>query len=75
MHSRTVKLDEAAPKLAVYREIFANASDGVAILEPDFRYVEQNEAHRVLTGYTSRGAARSHPRTASGRGTVRGDRA
>ena len=38
-------------KVARYREIFANSQDATAIIGLDGRYVEQNEAHRLLTGY------------------------
>lgn len=38
-------------KLALYREIFANSSEAIAILDADGAYLEQNAAHRKLVGY------------------------
>jgi PAS domain S-box-containing protein len=44
----------AAEPLALYREIFINASDGIAIIGADFRYLVQNPAHATLTGFSDR---------------------
>jgi PAS domain S-box-containing protein len=38
-------------KLALYREIFANSSEAIAILDADGDYLEQNAAHRKLVGF------------------------
>ncbi|OQW32810.1 MAG: hypothetical protein A4E19_05495 [Nitrospira sp. SG-bin1] len=38
--------------LAPYRAIFANATDGIAVIDPHGRYIEQNLAHRVMLGYS-----------------------
>lgn len=37
----------------LFREIFARSIDGIAIIDASGRYVEQNEAHRELTGYSN----------------------
>lgn len=39
-------------KLRLYKEIIANANDGIAIIDPQGYYLEQNEAHRLLLGYS-----------------------
>ena len=39
-------------KVARYREVFAHSQDAIAILDTSGRYLEQNEAHRRLTGYS-----------------------
>lgn len=38
--------------LAPYRAIFANATDGIAIIDRDAKYIEQNPAHRAMLGYS-----------------------
>jgi PAS domain S-box-containing protein len=38
-------------RLALYREIFANSSEAIAIVDEKGEYLEQNAAHRALTGY------------------------
>ncbi len=38
-------------QLELYRQIFANSIDGIAIIGIDGSYIEQNAAHRELTGY------------------------
>lgn len=43
------KLIEEKQKL--YREVFTNSNDAIAILDLDGRYREQNPAHRTLLGY------------------------
>jgi two-component system, cell cycle sensor histidine kinase and response regulator CckA len=42
----------AAAKLAQYRAIIAAATDGIALIDRKFRYLEQNPAHRVMLGYS-----------------------
>ena len=39
--------------LALYRAIFSNSADAIAIIDPTGRYLEQNDAHRTLIGYTT----------------------
>ncbi len=39
-------------KLRLYKEIIANANDGITIIDPQGYYLEQNEAHRLLLGYS-----------------------
>jgi PAS domain S-box-containing protein len=39
-------------KLGLYRLMFAFSNDGIAVIETDGRYVEQNEAHARLIGYS-----------------------
>jgi PAS domain S-box-containing protein len=41
----------AQEHLRLYREIFANAREGIVILDCEGRILEQNEAHRQLLGY------------------------
>jgi PAS domain S-box-containing protein len=43
------KLEE---ELEVYRRIFENSNDGIAIIDPNGYYVKQNSAHRQLIGYS-----------------------
>ncbi len=43
---------EAECRLAFYRTIIEASTDAVAIIDHEARYVEQNEAHRNLLGYT-----------------------
>ncbi|WHZ27868.1 MAG: putative histidine-kinase [Nitrospira sp.] len=38
--------------LAPYRAIFANATDGIAIIDREATYIEQNPAHRIMLGYS-----------------------
>ena len=46
------KLDQKIKELQLYKEIFINANDAVAIIDPEGFYIKQNSAHRALTGYT-----------------------
>ncbi len=39
-------------KLKLYKEIIANANDGIAIVDPQGYYIEQNAAHHLLLGYS-----------------------
>jgi PAS domain S-box-containing protein len=45
-------LQENAEKLKLYREIYALSNDAIAVIDPLGRYIEQNEAHRKLLGYS-----------------------
>lgn len=38
--------------LKLYREVFARSNEAVAILDPHYRFIEQNKAHRNLLGYS-----------------------
>jgi PAS domain S-box-containing protein len=38
---------------SLYRNIFERSADGIAIIAPDGTYVEQNEAHARLTGWST----------------------
>ena len=38
--------------LALYRAIFVNSTEPIAIIDPDGRYLEQNSAHEALMGWT-----------------------
>jgi PAS domain S-box-containing protein len=40
-------------QLELYKRIFAEAADAIAIIAPDGTYLEQNAAHEQLTGYSS----------------------
>ncbi|AGK62165.1 PAS domain S-box [Archaeoglobus sulfaticallidus PM70-1] len=46
------KRKELEDRLKLYREIFTNSNDGIAIIDADGNYVEQNQAHRELLGYS-----------------------
>jgi PAS domain S-box-containing protein len=43
---------QAEDTLALYRTIIAAATDGIALIDRNARYIEQNLAHRVLLGYS-----------------------
>ncbi len=38
--------------LKLYREVFARSNEAVAILDPHYHFIEQNEAYRNLLGYS-----------------------
>ncbi len=44
---------QARERLALYREIIAKSTDAIAIIDLQGRYIEQNEAHRQLLGYSN----------------------
>ena len=46
------KLKQAEQNLRLYKEIFAHSNEAVAILDPEFRFLEQNNAHQELMGYS-----------------------
>jgi PAS domain S-box-containing protein len=48
-------------QLLLYREVLARANDAIGIVGPDGRYLEQNEAHRALLGYTDEELAEETP--------------
>lgn len=39
--------------LALYRSVFLNSTEAIAIIDTSGRYLEQNVAHEMLLGYTS----------------------
>jgi PAS domain S-box-containing protein len=39
-------------RLALYREIFDKSNDGIAVIDTQGRYVEQNPSHATLIGYS-----------------------
>ncbi len=43
---------EAEEKLKLYREIIANSNDAISIIDSEGRYLEQNQAHAKLLGYS-----------------------
>jgi PAS domain S-box-containing protein len=51
----------AAERLMLYRRIFEMCGEGVAITDPDGRYVEQNAAHERITGYADHELAARTP--------------
>jgi PAS domain S-box-containing protein len=51
----------AKSELELYKRIFAEAADAIAIVAPDGTYLEQNAAHEQLTGYTSAELAGNNP--------------
>ncbi|MBE9184744.1 PAS domain S-box protein [Microcoleus sp. LEGE 07076] len=44
---------QAELKLQLYQEIFLKSNDAIAILDPQGYYLETNQAHRALLGYSS----------------------
>jgi PAS domain S-box-containing protein len=52
LHSEIEERKRAVESLKLYEEIFARASEGVLILDPQGRMLQQNEAHRKLLGYS-----------------------
>lgn len=66
METRSRPRDVATPEalhrqLLLYREIFANAGDAVAVVDLHGRYLEQNDAHRQLVGYSDEELAGQTP--------------
>ena len=45
------KLDEKVTELRLYREVFSNSHDAIAIIDPEGLFIKQNSAHRALIGY------------------------
>jgi PAS domain S-box-containing protein len=43
---------QAEEKLKLYREIIANSNDAISIIDSQGRYLEQNQAHQNLLGYS-----------------------
>lgn len=39
---------------ALYEEVFRRAQEAIAVLDADGRYVEQNQAHLLLFGYSDK---------------------
>lgn len=39
-------------RLALYHQIFVNSNDGIAVLDPQGYYLEQNAAHRAILGHS-----------------------
>lgn len=46
-------LKKAEGDLLLYREIFKNSTEAIGVLTPDGVYLEQNDAHERLLGYTN----------------------
>jgi len=42
----------AEARLLLYREVIMRANDAIALLDPSFRFQEQNSAHQALLGYS-----------------------
>jgi len=42
----------AEEQSALYRTIISRATDGIALIDRDARYLEQNLAHRIMLGYS-----------------------
>jgi PAS domain S-box-containing protein len=49
--SHTVSLRPSSDLALLYREVFRFSHDGIAIIDLEGRYLEQNEAHHRLIGY------------------------
>ncbi len=47
------KLDKKIRELQLYKEIFANSNDAIFVMDSNGRIIQQNSAHRVLTGYAN----------------------
>jgi PAS domain S-box-containing protein len=47
-----IGLKQAEVKLQLYRNIFQNSIDGIAIIDTQGKYIEQNTAHHRLLGFT-----------------------
>ncbi|MFQ5589300.1 MAG: diguanylate cyclase domain-containing protein, partial [Nitrospiria bacterium] len=50
--SVSAKLEKKVAELSLYQNIFFHSKNAVAILDRDGFYMEQNPAHRALTGYS-----------------------
>lgn len=44
--------NQLVEKLRLYKEIIGNANDAITLIDPQGYYLEQNEAHRLLLGYS-----------------------
>ncbi|HEU5451540.1 MAG TPA: ATP-binding protein [Terriglobales bacterium] len=51
-HASIAKISPAIGSADLFHEIFARSIDGIAIIDLAGHYVEQNQAHRELTGYS-----------------------
>ena len=49
LHGASVPTSE---RLRLYREVFENSTDAIGIIGLDGRYLDQNPAHREMTGYS-----------------------
>jgi PAS domain S-box-containing protein len=52
VHLDVSEQQEAREKLILYREIFTHTTDAIGIVNPQWQFLEQNEAHARLTGYS-----------------------
>jgi PAS domain S-box-containing protein len=52
---------QAESRLALYRQVVANAKDAIAVIDTEGRYVERNDAHRELLGYSDEELAGQTP--------------
>ncbi|HEY9232334.1 MAG TPA: PAS domain S-box protein, partial [Blastocatellia bacterium] len=57
----SVKRDLNDQRLALYEAIFANSIDGIAIIDSQGVYLQQNRAHRALLGYSDEELAGKTP--------------
>ena len=48
------ELKQTEQNLRLYKEVFSRSNEAVAILNQEFRFVEQNESHRELLGYSDK---------------------
>lgn len=56
-------------RMTLFHQIFANAHDGVAIIDSRGRYVEQNAAHAAFLGYSDEDLVGQTPALHMGEGT------
>ncbi|HEY3227443.1 MAG TPA: PAS domain-containing protein [Planctomycetota bacterium] len=52
---------QAARRLRLYRQVIANMSDPLSLVDERWRYLERNDAHRALFGYTDKEFFRMSP--------------
>lgn len=57
---------QAELKLQLYQEIFLKSNDAIAILDPQGHYLQRNQAHTALLGYSQSELGRETPRVHMG---------
>jgi PAS domain S-box-containing protein len=48
-------------RLGLYHRIFEESADAIAIIDAKGQYIEQNEAHREMTGFSDEELANNTP--------------
>jgi PAS domain S-box-containing protein len=67
-------LKQTEQSLRLYKEIFTHSNEAVAIINPEFRFLEQNDAHRKLLGYSDKEIRGLSPAALMGEETFRESR-